>query len=87
MLPPSQVLPKATLDLVREKLSGDYLGFVEGTGTEDPKPYILRIEAANAAYEQLERLGGAGEAPADTGDDVLRDVRLHMSSETAEDTA
>ncbi len=87
-LAPAQVLTKAALDLAREKLSDDYLGFISGTAAEEPKLYILRIEAADAAYGQLERIGGAGEAPADTSDDVLRDMRLHMSSESPEeDTA
>jgi hypothetical protein len=86
-LAPSQVLPKAVLDLARERLSDDYLGFVSGTAAEEPKLYILRIDAADAAYDQLERIGGAGEATAETSDDVLRGARLHMSSEPEEDTA
>jgi hypothetical protein len=87
-LPPAQVLPRTVLDLAKERLADDYLGFVSGTAAEEPKLYVQRIEAAGAAYEQLERIGGAGEEPAEATDDVLRDLRLHMSSEAPEeDTA
>jgi hypothetical protein len=86
-LPPARILPKAVLDRAKEKLSDDWLGFVAGTSAEDPKPYILRLEAAEAAYSALERIGGAGETPADADDDVLRGLRLHMAAEAGKDGA
>lgn len=88
--PPAQVqvLPRAVLDLAKEKLSDDWLGFVAGTSEDDPKRYVGRMEAANAAYDMLERIGGAGEPPEAEADDVLRSVRLDIASEQqAENTS
>lgn len=62
---PAAAVAKELLDLAREKLETDYLGFVSDTATEDPKRFIARNAAARDALEHLVQLAthaGAAEA-------------------------
>jgi hypothetical protein len=63
--PASGGIPREVYELAQEKLQQDYLDFVAGTATEDPKLFAARHEAAQAALDHLAQLWAlAGTAPA-----------------------
>jgi hypothetical protein len=79
-------IPKALAEFAEEKLRGDYLAFVAGTTTEDPKQFLARIAAAREALDHLAQLRAlAGDEqpddPASDTDAVIEAARAGMASE------
>jgi hypothetical protein len=83
--PRLRAIPPEVAELVRGKLNEDYLGFVAGTNTEDPKAYVARDAAARAVLDHLAVLGEldgeAADAPEASNDDLLLCARAGMASE------
>ncbi|WP_270937978.1 hypothetical protein [Falsiroseomonas oryzae] len=83
---PSGIAPELR-DLAKERLEQDYLGFISGTSTEDPKLYIARSAAAREALEhlaQLRILSGeppVGEEAEPTPDELLAAMRAGIALE------
>jgi hypothetical protein len=50
------VLSKEAVELACERLEEDCLSFVAGTHDVDPKIYVLRVAAADAAFDFLAKL-------------------------------
>ncbi|MGG5820500.1 hypothetical protein [Falsiroseomonas sp. HW251] len=81
----SAAVAQALHDLAKDQLEQDYLGFVSGSTDQDPKAYLQRIAAANAALESLTLLAAvntpAGE-DADTGGEAeLATARAAIADE------
>jgi hypothetical protein len=87
--PPPPGIAGEAVAAAKEKLTGDYLGFVNDTATEDPKHFVARSAAAREALEhlaQLRELAGedASDDAADAGpstDDVLVAARAGIADE------
>jgi len=83
--PKTPVLPPELQELATEKLREDYFGFISDTATEDPKHFIGRIAAADAAYGHLAILRDAQDAAAPDADpstdDVLAEARTGIAHE------
>jgi hypothetical protein len=80
-------IPREVYELAKEKLEQDYLGFVAGTATEDPKVFAARHEAAQAALDHLAQLWAlAGAAPAGepaepSTEELLEVARANIANE------
>ena len=85
--PAPTAIPKELGEFAKDKLEKDYVAFLAGTATEDPKLFIARIAAAREALEhlaQLQALSGeppAGEAAEPTTDEVLEAARVDIALE------
>jgi hypothetical protein len=85
--PAAGSIPTEVFQLAKEKLQDDYLGFVAGTATEDPKHFAARHVAARAALDHLAllcTLAGEVAAPDDTAnttDELLLAMRADMADE------
>ena len=83
---PRATIPPELFQLAKERLQDDYLAFVAGTATEDPKVFAARHAAARAALDHLALLCTlAGDAPTDDTpsamDELLLATRAGMASE------
>jgi hypothetical protein len=82
---PLPVLPAEYHDLARGKLLEDWLAFIAGTHTEDPKLYVARAAAADAALAMLTKLRDAHDARALEAEPTLEQeiacARLSLASE------
>jgi hypothetical protein len=80
-------IPREVYELAKEKLEQDYLGFVAGTATEDPKLFAARHEAAQAALDHLAQLwtlagaAPAGEPAEPSTEDLLEVARANIANE------
>jgi hypothetical protein len=62
--PPPPGITKDAAASAQEMLTATYLGFVQGTATEDPRHFVARSAAAREALEHLAQLRAlSGEAP------------------------
>jgi hypothetical protein len=83
---PAGGLPKQLCALAKERLEQEYLGFVSGTSTEDPRQFVARSAAAREALEHLAQLRALNADPAaaeqePSTDEVLAAARAGMARE------
>jgi hypothetical protein len=80
-------IPREVFQLAKEKLQDDYLGFVAGNVSEEPKQFAARHAAAREALDHLAMLCtlGGGDATVEQGenlvDQVLQAAREGMATE------
>lgn len=80
-------IPPEVFQLAKEKLQDDYLGFVAGTATEDPKHFAARHVAARAALDHLALLctlagdEATQDDAANATDELLLATRAGMAEE------
>jgi hypothetical protein len=85
--PAAGSIPAEVFQLAKEKLQDDYLGFVAGTATDDPKQFAARHVAARAALDHLAllcTLAGEVATPDDAPnatDELLLATRADMADE------
>lgn len=85
--PATLAIPKEMGARAQEKLERDYVAFLAGTATEDPKLFMARIAAAREALEHLTQLRAmAGEPPPGepaepSSEEVLEAARLDIARE------
>ena len=76
-------MPKPVAELAKECIEHDYLDAVSGR-MADPKGYIIRMEAAQAAYDHYTLIGGEGVAVETPEEDALAATRSEMTPEAPE---
>ena len=81
-------MPKPVAELAMERLETDYLDAINGT-MPDPKAYLLRMEAAQVAYDHYTQIGGEGvPIPPPEDDAALTTTRTEIATDPdAEDSA